>query len=415
MDDAILLDEVDRLVAFARTARRSEGFGWLDEHGDLTQRPVELWITCRMTHVFALQTLRGDDASAPLARHGVEALAGPLHDAEHGGWFAAVDDAGPVGAAGSEKQAYGHAFVVLAAASAVAAGTPGAERLMSDALDVLDRRFWDDEHGMAVDGWDRAWQTLDPYRGVNANMHLVEALLAAHDVTGHPLLLARALRVTTRVVRELGAPRGFRLPEHFTAAWEPQPDYNRDDPAHPFRPYGVTVGHLLEWSRLTLLLGRALDRTGQEVPEWLTPHARGLFDRAVADGWTGGEHPGFCYTTDFEGHPVVTHRMHWVVAEAVAAATVLHQATGDPTYAGWRDTWLDLALTRFADREGGSWWHEVDERNRPSREVWVGKPDVYHAYQALLTPLLPPASSYVDAVRRADHQPPQPRQQHQEP
>ena len=29
-------------------------------------------------------------------------------------------------------------------------------------------------------------------------------------------------------------------------------DYNRDQPAHPFRPYGVTPGHGLEWSRLTV-------------------------------------------------------------------------------------------------------------------------------------------------------------------
>jgi sulfoquinovose isomerase len=404
VDPSPLLAEVERLVDFARAARHPLGFGWLDERGALTDRPVELWITCRMTHVFALETLRssgGDTASAALAAHGVEALRGPLHDAEHGGWFAAVDVTGPVETA---KQAYGHAFVVLAAASATAAGTTGAADLLADALDVLDRRFWDESHGMAVEEWDRGWQTLEGYRGVNANMHLVEALLAAHDVTGDPELLDRARRVTTRVAHELGRRHDFRLPEHFTETWEPLPDFNREDPAHPFRPYGVTVGHLLEWSRLTLLLGRAL---GPDAPTWVADDARSLFERAVSDGWSGGESPGFCYTTDFEGRPVVTHRMHWVVAEAVAAASVLAQDTGDPTYDAWRDAWLDLALTRFADPDGGSWWHEVDEANRPSAVVWQGKPDVYHAYQALLTPLLTslsPASSYVASVRAAQVQ-----------
>ena len=226
-------------------------------------------------------------------------------------------------------------------------------------------------------------------------MHLVEALLAAHDVTGDAGLLRRAARVTSRVVHELGTRHDFGLPEHFTPDWEPVLDFNRDDPAHPFRPYGVTIGHLLEWSRLTLLLGRAL---GAEAPPWIEPDAAALFARAVADGWSEGANPGFCYTTDFEGRPVVTHRMHWVVAEAVAAADVLHQVTGRTAYAERRDAWLDLAMTRFADREGGSWWHEVDEQNRPSAVVWQGKPDVYHAYQALLTPLLPLASSYVGGV-----------------
>ena len=38
---------------------------------------------------------------------------------------------------------------------------------------------------------------------------------------------------------------------------------------------------------------------------------------------------------------------------------------------------------------GGSWWHELDERNQPSALVWSGKPDVYHALQATLIPRLP--------------------------
>ncbi len=399
VDTSSLLREVDRLVGFARAARHPLGFGWLDERGELTERPVELWITCRMTHVFALEAMRlGGHADtrgavAGLAGHGVAALRGPLRDAEHGGWFAAVDATGPVDTA---KQAYGHAFVVLAAASATAAGTPGAAELLDEALGVLDERFWDERHGMSVEEWDRGWRRLDGYRGVNANMHLVEALLAAHDVTGDAELLHRARRVTTRVVHEVGRRHGFRLPEHFTEAWEPVPDFNRDDPAHPFRPYGVTVGHLLEWSRLTLLLGRAL---GPDAPLWAVDDARSLFERAVSDGWSGGENPGFCYTTDFAGRPVVAHRMHWVVAEAAAAAAVLSQDAGDPAYGRWREAWLDLALTRFADPDGGSWWHELDESNRPSAVVWQGKPDVYHAYQALLTPLLPSAPSYVAGVR----------------
>ena len=48
--------EGERLLGFARASVHPDGgFGWLDDDGrlDLT-RPVELWISCRMTHVFAL-------------------------------------------------------------------------------------------------------------------------------------------------------------------------------------------------------------------------------------------------------------------------------------------------------------------------------------------------------------------------
>ena len=37
---------------------------------------------------------------------------------------------------------------------------------------------------MACDTWNTEFTVLDPYRGLNANMHTVEAFLAAADVTG---------------------------------------------------------------------------------------------------------------------------------------------------------------------------------------------------------------------------------------
>jgi mannose/cellobiose epimerase-like protein (N-acyl-D-glucosamine 2-epimerase family) len=396
MDRGRLEREASRLVDFARAARHPLGFGWLDDTGRLTDRPPELWITCRMTHVFSLAALRGDESCLPPARHGVASLRGALRDPVHGGWYAAVGADGTDEPVADRKEAYGHAFVVLAAASARAAGVDGADDLLAEALDVLDRRFWEDGQGMVRESWDRAWGVEEEYRGVNATMHVVEALLAAHEVTGDPVLLDRAGRMTRRVLG-FARERDHRLPEHFTPTWQPVLDHHRDDPAHPFRPYGVTVGHLLEWSRLALQVRHA--EGGRDVG--LLRDAEALFARAVGDGWQEGVEPGFCYTTDFAGRPVVRERMHWVVAEAVAASWVLGEVTGDPAYVARCERWLDLALTRFADPDGGSWWHELDEANRPSAVVWQGKPDVYHAYQAVLTPVLPLASSYVGAVRAA--------------
>ena len=37
---------------------------------------------------------------------------------------------------------------------------------------------------MVVEQWDETFSTLDDYRGVNANMHTVEAFLAAADALG---------------------------------------------------------------------------------------------------------------------------------------------------------------------------------------------------------------------------------------
>ena len=134
-----------------------------------------------------------------------------------------------------------------------------------------------------------------------------------------------------------------------------------------------------------------------DPPAWLLDGARGLFARAVADGWTGDG--GFVYTTDLDGRPVVTDRLHWVVTEAIGAAATLHAATGDDEYERWYRRCWDFAAERLIDRDGGSWHHELDDSLQPSERTWSGKPDVYHAFQATLIPRLPPSPSLAGALR----------------
>jgi sulfoquinovose isomerase len=376
-----------RLLAFARGARVDDGFGWLDARGGLEpERRPELWITARMTHVFALGDLLGQPGCGPLADHGLRALAERFVDPEHGGWFAEL------GAAG-DKQAYPHSFVLLAAASGAIAGRDGAAALLEDAARVVEERFWSEQEGACLESWDRAWTTTEAYRGANANMHMVEAFLAAGDATGDAEWHARALRVADRLIDGFAREHGWRVVEHFDERWTPLPDYNRDDPRHRFRPFGVTPGHGLEWARLLLDVRAGLDAP----PGWLLDAARGLFDRAVADGWTGDG--GFAYTTELDGRPVVTDRLHWVVTEAIGAAATLHAATGDDEYERWYQRCWDFAAERLIDRERGSWHHELDESLRPSERTWTGKPDVYHAFQATLIPRLPPSASLAGALR----------------
>ena len=380
--------EPARLLGFAaRAAHPGGGFAWLDDAGrPVLDRPVETWITCRMTHVFALARLQGSDTGEQVT-HGVAALTGLLRDPDHGGWYATTTL--------SEKRAYEHAFVVLAAASAVAAGAEGAEPLLADALDVVERRFWEPGPGRVADVWDRGWTRLEDYRGANANMHTVEAFLAAADVTGDRVWATRALSIVDKLVHGEARAHGWLLPEHYDASWHVRLDHNRDEPAHPFRPFGATIGHLFEWARLAVHLDRAL---GTDAPEWLVPDAEALFATAARHGWAVDGNPGFGYTTDFAGTPVVRTRLHWVVAEAIAAAWTLHQATGDPAYLDRFREWCDHADACFVDRELGSWHHELDPENRPAAAVWAGKPDIYHAYQATLLPVLPAAASFAGAL-----------------
>jgi sulfoquinovose isomerase len=387
--------EGDRLLEFGRTARLpSGGFAWLDETGaPELDRPTELWITCRMTHVYSLGHLLGRPDCGPLADHGVAALRGLFHDDAHGGWYAKV---GPDGPTSTDKTAYEHAFVVLAGASATAAGRPGGRELLDDALGVLLEHFWDDEAGMVVEQWDEAFGTLDGYRGVNANMHTVEALLSAADVLDDASLRDRAARIVTRVVHDLARGNEWRIPEHFDSSWTPVLDYNIDEPAHPFRPYGATIGHWLEWARLALHLRAGL---GSSAPDWLLEDARSLFDASIREGWSVDGADGFVYTVDWSGAPVVRERMHWVAAEGTATAAALHAATGDASYADWYATWWQYVAEHVIDPEHGSWRHELSATNEPSSVTWKGKPDTYHAFQATLIPRLPLGPTLAAALR----------------
>jgi mannose/cellobiose epimerase-like protein (N-acyl-D-glucosamine 2-epimerase family) len=387
--------EGDRLLDFGRAARRPDGgFAWLDDTGaPEPDRSTELWITCRMTHVYSLGHLMGRPDCGALADHGVAALRGLFHDETHGGWYAKVDAAGPTT---TDKTAYEHAFVVLAGASATAAGRPGGRKLLDDALGVLLEHFWDDDAGMVVEQWDESFAILDGYRGVNANMHTVEALLSAADVLGDASLREKAGRIVTRVVHDLARGNEWRIPEHFDRTWTPVLEYNVDEPAHPFRPYGATIGHWLEWARLALHLRAGL---GSSAPSWLLDDARSLFDAAIREGWAVDGADGFVYTVDWSGAPVVRERMHWVAAEATATAAALFSATGEASYAEWYAGWWQYLADHIIDREHGSWRHELSPTNEPSSVTWKGKPDTYHAFQATLIPRLPLAPTLAAALR----------------
>jgi mannose/cellobiose epimerase-like protein (N-acyl-D-glucosamine 2-epimerase family) len=212
------------------------------------------------------------------------------------------------------------------------------------------------------------------------------------------VLLDRATSIVTRVVHEFARGNGYRLPEHYDTQWQALLDYNRDHPADKFRPYGVTIGHLLEWARLALHVRTA---HGDAAPAWLLSDAVALFDRAVADGWDVDGAPGFVYTTDFDATPVVRTRLHWVAAEGLATAWTLALVTGESGYRTWFDVWRQHVEDVFVDPVRGSWHHELDVTNHPSHLVWDGKPDTYHAYQAVLLPSLGETTSFVAGVVRA--------------
>ena len=262
---------------------------------------------------------------------------------------------------------------------------PGAEELLNRALKVYDERFWDEKEGLAVDTWNTEFTKLDSYRGINANMHSVEAFLAVADVTGKEEYRRRAGRVIDHVIA-WAKENAWRIPEHFTSDWVADLECNRDNPADQFKPYGATPGHGIEWGRLITQWATSTygDDTSAALP--YLEAAQNLYNRAIGDAWNADGAPGIVYTTDWNGKPVVRDRMHWTLAEAINTSSVLYRVTGNEKYASDYAMFLTYLDETVRDHVNGSWFHQLDEKNQVIGTVWPGKSDIYHALQATLIP-----------------------------
>ena len=392
-----LLSEAHSLLNFASgSALESGGFGYLNSEGKVDpSKPLECYIQTRMIQVFGLSHLMGLTDGKKFVQHGVNSLNTLFRDKQNGGFYSSVDlDGNPLS---EKKNAYDHVFVLLAATTAKEVGVDGAEELFAHIVEVIEKYFWDSNFEMMNNDWNQTFTEVDPYRGMNANMHAVEALTAAYEATGRIIFRDQAYEISKRAVEVLARQSQWMMPEHFDAKWNVEKDFNLDNPADPFRPYGVTLGHLFEWSRLILQLDHCMpeDKKGEN---WVIEGARGLYELGKTSGWSVDGGLGFVYTMDWQKTPVVTARMWWVAAEAVLAAFTLWEITGENQYLEDYYSWWQYIQDHVIDKEFGSWHHELNAAQEVTSGTWSGKPDVYHAFNACVMPLLPLKGSMIGSV-----------------
>ena len=397
MSDKYLLDSEENksflksmtknLIEFGRRFPSPEGASYYlgDDGTPWVERNKETWITCRMAHVYSIGHMLGYEHCGELADCALKGLNGVLHDQKNGGWYAGVT---PDGDIVPGKQCYAHAFVILAATSALLANREGAKTLLEEALAFYDKYFWDEKEGLACDTWNTELTVQDDYRGINANMHTVEAFLAVADATGDLRYRNRAKRIIDRVILWASS-NNDRIPEHFTKDWKPDLDCNKDRPDDPFKPYGATPGHGIEWARLIIQWATAADSIDDAERKAYIAAAERLYNRAISDAWNADGARGIVYTTDWEGQPVVHDRMHWTLAEAINSSAVLYRITKDQKYFDDYAAFMKYLDEQVIDHINGSWFHQLDRHNHLLDTVWPGKSDLYHAFQATLIPYMP--------------------------
>jgi mannose/cellobiose epimerase-like protein (N-acyl-D-glucosamine 2-epimerase family) len=331
----------------------------------------------RYVYLWAMASRQlGDPQYLNHARHALEFLH-ERHRQPAGNYLWELDwHQGHVTPVDDTQHCYGLAFVLLAYAHAVMAGLDEARPWLDDTWDRINALFWLPEHGACADEASVAG-VLTPYRGQNANMHLVEACLAAHEATGEVRYLDRAATVAETVVQRLSvqaaghADAGW-IWEHYHPDWTVDWHYNKGDASNLFRPWGYQPGHFTEWAHLLLTLEQ------RRAAPWHLPRAQELFAAALRHGWDE-VNGGLVYGFGPGGRVCFAEKYHWVQCETLAAAAMLGARTGEPAYWQSYDQIWAYAWRHWVDHEHGAWYRILapDNSKLTDEKSPAGKVD-YH-------------------------------------
>jgi mannose/cellobiose epimerase-like protein (N-acyl-D-glucosamine 2-epimerase family) len=298
-----------------------------------------------------------------------------VHRQPHSGGYAWTLDwrDGRARVTDATHHAYGLSFVMLAYAHALMAGMEEARTWLDETFDLMQHRFWQPEFGLYADEASEDW-VVKPYRGQNANMHAVEACLAAYEATADARYLERAATVAESLVQRQAQLSKGLIWEHYREDWSIDWDYNRGDMSNIFRPWGYQPGHFTEWARLLLKLEQELTTPTPRAPwrertalaerswDWLLPRACELFDTALRHGWDE-VHQGIVYGFGPDFTVCDARKYHWVQCETLATAAVLARRTGQAVYWGWYDRLWDYCWRHWVDHRHGAWFRILEPNN----------------------------------------------------
>ena len=356
---SFLQDQIEKIVNFYYPECIDEKLGgyinqFRDDGSIFDDQTKHLVGTCRFVYIFSIAAILTEKSEyKEAARHGVQFLLN--HHRQSKGGYAWILEGLKVNDA--TNHCYGHAFVLLAFATSLKAGIQESAEPLVETFNLMERRFWRQDDRLYVDEISSDWSIVDPYRGQNANMHTCEAMIAAFEATGETNYLDRATALAIRVCVDMTKQSDGMIWEHYDKNWDPDWQYNLDDPKNLFRPFGYLVGHWMEWAKLLLILEE------NNPQEWMLPHAKRLFNAAIKQGWDHNS-GGMNYAVSPNGEIIDTDRYYWVLSETVAAAGLLANRTGDSTYTDWYSKSWTWSLENLVDQQYGGWYRVLDNKNQ---------------------------------------------------
>jgi mannose-1-phosphate guanylyltransferase/mannose-6-phosphate isomerase len=338
----------------------------LDFAGEPVARQKRMRTMARQVYAFAAAKRRGWDGPADeLIAHGLAFMDGKGRTAD-GGWVRTLHADGAV--ADATEDTYDHSCVLLALAHAHACGNPDAERLARETIAFIDTHLTDPQSGGFYETSEGPGE-----RRSNPHMHMLEALLAWHQVTGDADFIRRAGEITRLFRSHFFDADSWTLGEFFDERWRPAADE---------RGAWTEPGHHFEWA--SLLVDFA-ERTGQRG---LTGYARKLYASAIANGLNRAT--GLAYgAVSRSAIPFDRISRSWPQAEAVKAAIALDRVRGPDLKPEIEQRVGRLFRWHIDAAPTGMWIDQIDERGR-SRATDVPASIFYHLVTAL--------TQYLDAT-----------------
>lgn len=313
----------------------------------------------RQIYAFAIAKQQGWDGDAEkLIAHGIDFLVSKARTSQNG-FVRTLTVEGAV--ADPVEDAYDHSCVLLALAHAHAVGNPDAMRLGDETFEFLDEHL--EDH--------RLTGFLETSKGEglrrsNPHMHLLEAFLAWHKVTGKRSYLRRAARIVDLFRSSFFDADTWTLGEYFEDDWS-RADGEKGQWTEP--------GHHFEWASLLIDFAHA---TGQKD---LVPFGRKLYASAVANGLNRAT--GLAYgAVSRAGLPLDRQSRSWPQSEAIKAAIALDGTDGPDLKPEIEQRVGRLFRWHIDPAPTGMWIDQIDEKGRASATE-VPASIFYHLVSAL--------------------------------
>ena len=367
--------DTPRLMAEAKASiqpwleNAPDGSGFFRTRFNRTWQPrkgndrVSLVRVTRLLYIFSTgYDLTGDTRYRELVRSGGQFLLAKMRNSTNGGWHKIVNSRGePIE---SRVHPYSYSFVIFGLSHAYR--VTGDEAFLEAALAtwqsgawpglVVARRLARQGYADAGDGTDIGVWTQNPY------MHLFEALLILHEVTGSAEVWSDIEAMAEFLEARLIQPSGC-IPE-----WYRGPTFSPlDDTGDGY----VELGHQVEWAYLLIrAVEGGLDNRYRTVAERLIKFAieHGL------DRKTGGLHG----RTDYAGQVRDEGKRWWAQAELMRTAAHFAARHGRDDLWSIYQRAQDFVRIHYVDQEFGGWTGEsfVDSGKNIDE---LGKVIGYHA------------------------------------